>query len=114
MIAPAETQSRRFGNVRPGVSRFLDETGLPRLAWLARQLETAIEATGDAVATAVGTAGRGALKGVAGVVAPHSTFMAAIRAAEAQVADILRAEDRCQAGPTAPACGLFLMRVIYP
>jgi tRNA pseudouridine38-40 synthase len=30
-----------------------------------------------------------------------------------QVAAILRAEDRTQAGPTAPACGLFLMRVTY-
>jgi tRNA pseudouridine38-40 synthase len=32
---------------------------------------------------------------------------------EAQVADILRAEDRARAGPTAPAHGLFLMRVSY-
>ena len=32
---------------------------------------------------------------------------------EAQVAEILRAEDRRQAGPTAPARGLFLMRVTY-
>jgi tRNA pseudouridine38-40 synthase len=32
---------------------------------------------------------------------------------EAHVADILRAEDRAQAGPTAPAQGLFLMRVSY-
>jgi tRNA pseudouridine38-40 synthase len=32
---------------------------------------------------------------------------------EAQVAEILRAEDRTQAGPTAPAQGLFLMRVSY-
>jgi tRNA pseudouridine38-40 synthase len=31
----------------------------------------------------------------------------------AQVAEILHAEDRRQAGPTAPAQGLFLMRVIY-
>lgn len=32
---------------------------------------------------------------------------------ESQVADILRAEDRTQAGPTAPAQGLFLVRVTY-
>ncbi len=32
---------------------------------------------------------------------------------ESQVAEILRAEDRAQAGPTAPAQGLFLMRVTY-
>lgn len=32
----------------------------------------------------------------------------------AQVAAILHAEDRTQAGPTAPAEGLFLMRVTYP
>jgi tRNA pseudouridine38-40 synthase len=32
---------------------------------------------------------------------------------ESQVAAILNAEDRTQAGPTAPAQGLFLMRVIY-
>jgi tRNA pseudouridine38-40 synthase len=32
---------------------------------------------------------------------------------EEQVAEILRAEDRAQAGPTAPAQGLFLMRVSY-
>jgi tRNA pseudouridine38-40 synthase len=32
---------------------------------------------------------------------------------EQQVADILQAEDRRQAGPTAPAQGLFLMRVTY-
>jgi tRNA pseudouridine38-40 synthase len=32
---------------------------------------------------------------------------------EAKVAGILRAEDRAQAGPTAPAHGLFLMRVTY-
>jgi tRNA pseudouridine38-40 synthase len=32
---------------------------------------------------------------------------------EDQVAAILRAEDRAQAGPTAPAQGLFLMRVTY-
>jgi len=32
----------------------------------------------------------------------------------AQVSDILNAEDRTQAGPTAPAQGLFLMRVTYP
>jgi len=32
---------------------------------------------------------------------------------EDQVAEILRAEDRTQAGPTAPAHGLFLMRVSY-
>ncbi len=32
---------------------------------------------------------------------------------ESEVADILRAEDRTRAGPTAPAQGLFLMRVTY-
>jgi tRNA pseudouridine38-40 synthase len=32
---------------------------------------------------------------------------------ETQVAEILNAEDRAQAGPTAPAQGLFLMRVTY-
>jgi tRNA pseudouridine38-40 synthase len=32
---------------------------------------------------------------------------------ESQVADILHAEDRALAGPTAPAHGLFLMRVTY-
>jgi tRNA pseudouridine38-40 synthase len=32
---------------------------------------------------------------------------------EAHVADILNAEDRKEAGPTAPAQGLFLMRVTY-
>ena len=32
---------------------------------------------------------------------------------ETQVAEILRAEERAQAGPTAPAQGLFLMRVTY-
>jgi len=32
---------------------------------------------------------------------------------EEQVAKILNAEDRAQAGPTAPAQGLFLMRVTY-
>jgi tRNA pseudouridine38-40 synthase len=32
---------------------------------------------------------------------------------EARVAEILAAEDRVQAGPTAPAQGLFLMRVTY-
>jgi tRNA pseudouridine38-40 synthase len=32
---------------------------------------------------------------------------------ETQVAEILQAEDRAQAGPTAPAQGLFLMRVTY-
>jgi tRNA pseudouridine38-40 synthase len=32
---------------------------------------------------------------------------------ESQVTDILRAEDRKLAGPTAPAQGLFLMRVTY-
>jgi tRNA pseudouridine38-40 synthase len=32
---------------------------------------------------------------------------------ESMVADILKAEDRTQAGPTAPAQGLFLMRVTY-
>jgi tRNA pseudouridine38-40 synthase len=30
-----------------------------------------------------------------------------------KVAEILQAEDRKQAGSTAPALGLFLMRVIY-
>jgi hypothetical protein len=29
------------------------------------------------------------------------------------VAEILTTEDRKEAGPTAPACGLFLMRVTY-
>src|SRR5437868_5873238 len=32
---------------------------------------------------------------------------------ETKVAEILQAEDRAQAGPTAPARGLFLMRVSY-
>ena len=32
---------------------------------------------------------------------------------ESRVAEILLAEDRTQAGPTAPAQGLFLMRVTY-
>jgi tRNA pseudouridine38-40 synthase len=32
---------------------------------------------------------------------------------EAHVAEILNAQDRTQAGPTAPALGLFLMRVSY-
>jgi tRNA pseudouridine38-40 synthase len=32
---------------------------------------------------------------------------------EERVAEIIRAEDRAQAGPTAPAQGLFLMRVRY-
>ncbi|MBO0698623.1 MAG: tRNA pseudouridine(38-40) synthase TruA [Zavarzinella sp.] len=32
---------------------------------------------------------------------------------ESKVAEILNAEDRKEAGPTAPACGLFLMRVTY-
>ena len=32
---------------------------------------------------------------------------------ESKVAEILLAEDRTVAGPTAPACGLFLMRVTY-
>jgi tRNA pseudouridine38-40 synthase len=32
---------------------------------------------------------------------------------ESQVAEILNAEDRKEAGPTAPASGLFLMRVTY-
>ena len=32
---------------------------------------------------------------------------------ESQVAAILNAEDRLEAGPTAPAQGLFLMRVSY-
>lgn len=32
---------------------------------------------------------------------------------ESQVAEILKAEDRTRAGPTAPAQGLFLMRVRY-
>jgi len=30
-----------------------------------------------------------------------------------QVADILKKRDRCSAGPTAPACGLFLKQVKY-
>ena len=33
---------------------------------------------------------------------------------ESKVAEILNAGDRREAGPTAPACGLFLMRVTYP
>jgi tRNA pseudouridine38-40 synthase len=33
---------------------------------------------------------------------------------EEQVAHIVGAGDRTQAGPTAPALGLFLMRVTYP
>jgi tRNA pseudouridine38-40 synthase len=33
---------------------------------------------------------------------------------EEKVAEILNAEDRTEAGPTAPAQGLFLMRVTYP
>jgi len=33
--------------------------------------------------------------------------------AEMKVAEILKAEDRREAGPTAPACGLFLVRVTY-
>ncbi len=33
---------------------------------------------------------------------------------EARVVEILNAEDRTRAGPTAPAAGLFLMRVTYP
>jgi tRNA pseudouridine38-40 synthase len=33
---------------------------------------------------------------------------------EEKMAAILNAEDRTQAGPTAPAQGLFLMRVTYP
>ena len=32
---------------------------------------------------------------------------------EERVAEILNAEDRAQAGPTAPALGLFLVRVSY-
>jgi tRNA pseudouridine38-40 synthase len=32
---------------------------------------------------------------------------------DSRVAEILTAEDRKEAGPTAPACGLFLMRVTY-
>ena len=32
---------------------------------------------------------------------------------ESKVAEILKAEDRKEAGPNAPACGLFLMRVTY-
>jgi tRNA pseudouridine38-40 synthase len=32
---------------------------------------------------------------------------------ESKVAEILNAGDRKEAGPTAPACGLFLMRVTY-
>ena len=32
---------------------------------------------------------------------------------EEQVEKILEAGDRTQAGPTAPACGLFLVRVTY-
>ena len=32
---------------------------------------------------------------------------------ESKVAEILGAEDRARAGPTAPAQGLFLMRVTY-
>ena len=32
---------------------------------------------------------------------------------ESRVAEILNAEDRREAGPTAPAEGLFLMRVTY-
>jgi tRNA pseudouridine38-40 synthase len=32
---------------------------------------------------------------------------------ESRVAEILNAQDRTQAGPTAPARGLFLMRVLY-
>ncbi len=32
---------------------------------------------------------------------------------DTEVAAILQAEDRCRAGPTAPAQGLFLMRVTY-
>lgn len=32
---------------------------------------------------------------------------------EERVAEIIKAEDRMQAGPTAPAAGLFLMRVTY-
>jgi tRNA pseudouridine38-40 synthase len=33
---------------------------------------------------------------------------------EGQVAEVLEAMDRTKAGPTAPAAGLFLMRVTYP
>jgi tRNA pseudouridine38-40 synthase len=32
---------------------------------------------------------------------------------ETKVAEILQSEDRREAGPTAPAQGLFLMRVTY-
>jgi tRNA pseudouridine38-40 synthase len=32
---------------------------------------------------------------------------------ESRVAEILKAEDRKEAGPTAPACGCYLMRVTY-
>ncbi len=32
---------------------------------------------------------------------------------ESEVGEILRAEDRTRAGPTAPAQGFFLMRVTY-
>ena len=32
---------------------------------------------------------------------------------ESKIAEILTAEDRTEAGPTAPACGLFLLRVQY-
>ena len=32
---------------------------------------------------------------------------------DGKVAEVLAAEDRSRAGPTAPACGLFLMRVKY-
>ena len=36
------------------------------------------------------------------------------RLAPQQVGEILRARDRREGGPTAPACGLYLLRVLYP
>ena len=85
---------RHEKNVSPGLSRFLDETrvgqgppGSPA-RW-----RPAIEIAADAVASAIGTGARGALQGVTGVGwLPQSTFMAAIRAAEAQAADIRELE----------------------